>query len=226
MAETFDPLFDVKELEEFSTWLFKQACDYKTSATSIKELPDYDLPEVAFAGRSNVGKSSLLNAVMGRKALARTSHTPGRTQMLNFFQLAENLMIVDLPGFGYARAPKDKVQAWTDLVLAYLRGRPTLKRVYLLIDSRHGLKKNDKEMLELLDSAAVSYQIVLTKLDKIPAEKLAECHKKVQEACASHPAAHPTVLVTSSHKAKGIEELRLSMTSLAAPKQHDGIEKK
>ena len=153
--------------------LFAGACDFVAGAATVAQLPPLGLPEVAFAGRSNVGKSSLINALTGRKALARVSHTPGRTQQINFFSLADRLMLVDLPGYGYAAVSKQKVANWTGLIEDYLKGRPQLKRVCLLIDARHGLKETDKAAMELMDSSAVVYQVVLTKADKLKPGPLA-----------------------------------------------------
>jgi GTP-binding protein len=183
----------------------------------MKFLPPEGPPEIAFAGRSNVGKSSLINAVVGQNGLARTSNTPGRTQELNFFVpdgysgAADDLppmALVDMPGYGYAQAPKDHVEAWTKLVFDYLRGRSRLKRVYLLIDARHGIKKNDEEVMDLLDRAAVSYQLVLTKTDKIKAPAAAKLLDETAARIAKRAAAYPVVLTTSSEKNEGLAELR------------------
>lgn len=194
--------------------LFAGPCDFVLGVAALKQLPPPDLPEVAFIGRSNVGKSSLINALTGRKALARTSNTPGRTQQLNFFNLGNRLMLVDLPGYGYARAPKGEVDAWTDLIVDYLQGRPNLKRTCLLIDSRHGPKANDIEMMKLLDRSAVIYQTVLTKLDK-PKAKDREMNIAGTEAeMSKHPAAFPILFPTSSEKGTGIPELRAEIASL------------
>ncbi|TCV75864.1 ribosome biogenesis GTP-binding protein YihA/YsxC [Neorhizobium sp. S3-V5DH] len=197
--------------------LFGRPWIFIRGVPSMKFLPPEGPLEVAFAGRSNVGKSSLINALVGQKGLARTSNTPGRTQELNYFvpegSSGEGLdlppmALVDMPGYGYAQAPKEHVDAWTKLVFDYLRGRATLKRVYVLIDSRHGLKKNDDEVLDLLDKAAVSYQIVLTKTDKIKEPAVDKLIAETTEKVRKRPAAYPFVLSTSSEKGKGIDELR------------------
>lgn len=203
------------EALEKGRWLFSQNCDFMLGVTSIAALPPSDVPEVAFAGRSNVGKSSLLNALTDRKALARTSNTPGRTRELNFFALTPGLRLVDLPGYGYAKVSKTEVSAWTQLLKAYLAGRPNLKRALLLIDSRHGLKPSDIEMMDLFDDAAVVYQIVLTKIDKMAATKADAIAADVRKAIQRRPAAHPTVIMTSSEKKHGIAELRADVGALA-----------
>ena len=183
------------------------------SAPALKFLPDAEVPEVAFAGRSNVGKSSLLNALTGRKALARTSVTPGRTQELNFFNVGDPLAfrLVDMPGYGFAKAPKDMVRQWRFLVNDFLRGRVVLKRALVLIDSRHGIKDVDREMLDMLDGAAVSYRVVLTKADKIKPTELADTAAAVAAEARKRPAAHPQVIETSSETGLGIAELRAAV---------------
>jgi len=178
-------------------------------------LPENSSPEFAFAGRSNVGISCLVNALTGRKTLARTSHTPGRTQQLNFFDLGGRLTMVDLPGYGYARAPKGTVDQWTALIYDYLRGRVGLRLLCLLIDSRHGLKKADDDILNLLDKSAVAYQVVLTKTDKLKAGALPGVVAKVEAGLRKHPAAAPTVMTTSARGGAGIPELRSRLQMLA-----------
>ncbi|WP_298821195.1 ribosome biogenesis GTP-binding protein YihA/YsxC [uncultured Roseibium sp.] len=196
--------------------LFARPWEFLTSVTDMANLPDAAEAEIAFAGRSNVGKSSLINALTGRKGLARTSSTPGRTQMLNFFVAPDTpLTIVDMPGYGYAQAPKELVEAWTNLVFSYLRGRPNLRRVILLIDSRHGIKKNDLEAMDLLDKAAVVYQVVLTKADKIKPPQLKRLIADTQAALAKRVAAHPQIIATSSEKNQGIDKLRAELCLLA-----------
>ncbi len=196
--------------------MFCRPWDFLTSVTDMANLPDAAGTEIAFAGRSNVGKSSLINALTGRKDLARTSATPGRTQMLNYFVAPDTpLTIVDMPGYGYAQAPKDLVEAWTKLVFSYLRGRPNLRRVILLIDSRHGIKKNDLETMELLDKAAVVYQVVLTKSDKIKPTQLARLITDTKAILAKRVAAFPEIIATSSEKNRGIDELRAELCLLS-----------
>ena len=193
--------------------LFAGPIAFLKSAPGLQFLPDPDVPEVAFAGRSNVGKSSLLNALTGRNSLARTSNTPGRTQELNLFDVGEPIVfrLVDMPGYGFAEAPKDIVRKWKHLVNDYLRGRATLKRVLLLIDARHGLKPVDGEIMDILDKAAVSYQLVLTKGDKIKPTELEATRLKVSEGARVHPAAYPEILATSAEKGTGIPELRAAV---------------
>lgn len=209
--------------QEWANWLFAQECPFLRSVQKIDDLPDYSLPEIAFAGRSNVGKSSLINALTNRQTLARASNTPGRTQMLNFFQLHQELIMVDMPGYGYAEAPKALVAQWQKLVRQYLLGRPTLKRVYVLIDSRHGIKKNDIEMMKMLDETAVSYQVVLTKTDKISAAALAKVQEETQISIKKHGAAFPILGVTSSEKRLGIEELRAEIAKLCPGHKINGF---
>ncbi|NYZ15871.1 YihA family ribosome biogenesis GTP-binding protein [Azospirillum sp. RWY-5-1] len=195
--------------------LFARPCDFVWGAATAGDLPEATLPEVAFAGRSNVGKSSLVNALTGRKTLARTSNTPGRTQQLNFFELGGRLRLVDMPGYGYAQESKEKVEAWTDMVRRFLRGRVTLRRALVLVDSRHGLKPNDLEIMTMLDQSAVPYLIVLTKADKVKPPALAETERKTAAALKKHPAAFPEVHTTSSETGSGIPELRASLAALA-----------
>ena len=196
---------------------FKEPCSFVKGVVSIDGLPKDGRPEVAFAGRSNVGKSSLINALTGRTSLARVSVTPGRTRELNFFTLGKDgaCYLVDMPGYGYAKAPKAQVRGWTRLIGDYLKGRRELKRVFLLIDARHGIKENDKETMKLLDEAAVSYQVVLTKADKPKASELAEVQEKVAAELAKYPAAYPQILTTSARFGSGIPELRAAVASLA-----------
>jgi len=178
-------------------------------------MPRETLPEVAFAGRSNVGKSSLINALTGRRMLARTSHTPGRTRQINFFDLDGRLMLVDLPGYGYADAPKTEIRRWTDLLRHYLLWRASLRRVCLLVDARHGLKEADRPTMNMLDESGVSYQLVLTKADKLRAHEMASIAGRVLAELATHPAAHPEVYVTSALKWYGIAALRATLGSFA-----------
>lgn len=180
-----------------------------TGAATIEALPDTSVPEVAFVGRSNVGKSSLLNALTGQATLARTSHTPGRTQQLNFFSVPDgSLRLVDLPGYGYAKAAKGAVKSWNKLIRNYLEFRPNLRHVYILIDSRHGLKEGDQEVMELLDGMGVAYQIILTKADKIKKEQMEKVVAATEAALKKHPAAFPVPHITSSHKGYGVDEMQ------------------
>ena len=195
--------------------LFARSWEFIKGVPSLEFLPPSDRPEIAFAGRSNVGKSSLINAVVRQKGLARTSNTPGRTQELNFFIVpGVSAYLVDMPGYGYAKAPRDKVDAWTKLVNRYLRGRSTLKRVFVLVDARHGLKAEDKPIMDMLDEAAVSYQLVVTKADKVSATDLEAVLVKIAETASSHAAAHPLIHVTSSVGGLGIDNLRAEIASL------------
>ena len=204
-----------KEEIEFGRWLFAQECHFVRGVSILDDVPPSDLVEVAFAGRSNVGKSSLLNALANRRNLARTSHTPGRTQQLNFFILAERLMLVDLPGYGYARASKAEVAQWTALVRDYLTGRPQLRRLFLLVDARRGIMKADLEIMDLLDSAAVAYQLALTKVDKLKPVETERLRAEISAMLAKRPAAMPVVLTTSALKGAGVVELRAEIGRLA-----------
>jgi GTP-binding protein len=196
--------------------LFAAEWDFATAASSLESLPPMGGVEIAFAGRSNVGKSSLINALTGRNGLARTSHTPGRTQELIFFAADPSLMLTDMPGYGYAQAPKAKVAAWTSLIHDYLRGRANLARVYVLIDARHGIKPVDDEVLRTLGEAAVSFQIALTKADQVKPAALAQVLAATQATIRERPAAFPDVLVTSARDGSGIPELRAAITRLLA----------
>ena len=195
--------------------LFAGPCEFIAGAASFESLPAFALPEIAFAGRSNVGKSSLVNALTGRRTLARTSSKPGHTRQINFFDLAGRLCLVDLPGYGFAQVARSMKEAWQDLASAYLRGRPTLMRVCLLIDARHGVKDADRETMKNLDSAAVSYQLVLTKADQLKAAALPRAIADAEAVARKHAAAHPTAIATSSQTGFGIAELRAELASAA-----------
>ncbi len=210
---TDEPIFTEDEIETARVF-FAQPVSFVMGAVRMDAMPAPDLPEVAFAGRSNVGKSSLINGLVGQKYLARASNEPGRTREINFFLLAEKVRLVDLPGYGFARVSRSIADKFQDLGRAYLRGRPNLKRVYVLIDSRHGLKKVDLEALDALDVAAVSYQIVLTKADKIKPAEVDKVVADTLKAIAKRPAAFPRVLATSSEKGLGMPELRAEIVRL------------
>ena len=194
--------------------LFLRPCTFVLGVAWLEQLPDMQRLEVAFAGRSNVGKSSLINALFSNKNLAKASATPGRTQQLNFFDLDGVLNIVDLPGYGYAQAPEKQVKTWNNLVFTYLKGRPNLRRVYLLIDSRHGIKDKDIEVMKMLDKAAVSYQIILTKADKVKASELEKTVAGVKGIMDKYTACYPEIIVTSSEKKQGIEDVRATIWEL------------
>ncbi|CAK0756919.1 putative GTP-binding protein EngB [uncultured Gammaproteobacteria bacterium] len=211
-----DDLEDTAAQIEAGRLLFAQECKFIWGATNIEGLPEAGLPEVAFGGRSNVGKSSLLNALTGRNSLARASQTPGCTRQVNFFDLGDRLRLVDLPGYGYAKESKVKVRAWTDLIRAFLKGRVTLCRVCLLVDGRHGLKDSDIDMMTMLDASAVSYQIILTKADRVGAEELKRRGAETEAVLRKHPAAYPLVMATSSDSGLGIPKLRLELERFAA----------
>lgn len=210
MTEAIDPAESARKL-------FAGPIDFLKSAPGLQYLPDPVVPEIAFAGRSNVGKSSLLNALTNRKSLARTSNTPGRTQELNFFDVGQPavLRLVDMPGYGFAEAPKDMVKRWRFLVNDYLRGRQVLKRALVLIDSRHGIKPVDREVMDMLDTAAISYHIVLTKADKVKTTDLDATVAATAEETMKRPAAHPLLVATSSETGSGIAELRTAILEAA-----------
>ncbi|PZQ96617.1 MAG: YihA family ribosome biogenesis GTP-binding protein [Cereibacter sphaeroides] len=200
---------------EVGRLMFAGPVDFVKGVVALPGLPDADRLEVCFAGRSNVGKSSLINALTGRKSLARASNTPGRTQEINYFALGDSRYLVDLPGYGYAEAPKPIVEKWQRLLKAYLSGRQTLRRAFVLIDTRHGVKAVDEEILALLDRSAVTFQVVMTKTDKVNRAERDAAIAQVREALAKHPAAYPEIVVTSSEKGDGIETLRAIIATLA-----------
>jgi GTP-binding protein len=209
------PEEELAERIEAGRLLFAGPVAFERGVVGMEHLPDADVPEVAFAGRSNVGKSSLINALTGRAKLARASTEPGRTRELNFFRMGDRLRIVDLPGYGYAKAPKADIARWTALTRDYLRGRPALMRVIMLIDSRHGIKPHDKDVMDVLDTSAVIYQVALTKGDKLKPTELAEMLAATQAALSKRPAAHPVVIATSAETSLGIETLRAEIAALA-----------
>jgi GTP-binding protein len=203
------------DLADEAARLFSGRVEFLLSAPQLRHLPEPEVPEIAFCGRSNVGKSSLLNALTGRKAIARTSVTPGRTQELNFFEVGAptQFRLVDMPGYGFAKAPVKVVEKWKQLVRTYLRGRPVLKRTLVLVDARHGIKPVDAEMMTMLDEAAVGFRLVLTKADKVKASELAAVVAATEAEARKHPAAYPVVHVTSAEKGMGIAELRAAVLS-------------
>ena len=197
--------------------LFARDVTFMLSAVSLETLPPARLPEICFAGRSNVGKSSLINALTNRKGLARASNTPGRTRELNYFNVDDRLFMVDLPGYGYAKASKSDIARWTKLTRQFLFGRASLRRVFLLIDSRHGLKDSDLDLMAMLDETAVTYQLILTKTDKLKKGQLDKVLTKTQTAIAKRPAAFPQIINTSSETKKGLDELKAEIATLAMP---------
>ena len=214
-ASGAEDLSAVHATQPAGAWLFAQECQFVAGADSVERLPPPGLPEVAFAGRSNVGKSSLLNALTGRKHLARVSNTPGRTQQINFFQLGRQLMLVDLPGHGYAQVSRSKVKGWTRLTEAYIRGRPNLQRVLLLVDAKVGTKDADEPLMDLMDESGLSYQVVVTKADKLKPAELAAMKAKLATQLARRPACHPEIPVTSAADGAGIAALRQALAAFA-----------
>ncbi|MDP1723613.1 MAG: ribosome biogenesis GTP-binding protein YihA/YsxC [Alphaproteobacteria bacterium] len=213
--ENNDDIFALTpEILELGRWLFTQESTFFKGVVSEKGLPLTTLPEIAFAGRSNVGKSSLINALTNRALLARTSNTPGRTKELNFFDLGERITLVDLPGYGYAKAAKKEVASWQHFTKIYLRGRAQLRRVYILIDARHGIKPTDKEVMKLLDDSAQSYQIVMTKSDKVKTQELQEIAEKTMEEAKNFVACFPQIIITSSSTKEGVDLLRGAIAKL------------
>jgi len=208
--EEFGPL----ELEQ-ARKLFAGKCDFMLGVAALEQLPDTDLSEVAFAGRSNVGKSSLMNALTERTALARTSHTPGRTQQLNYFNLGDKIRLVDMPGYGYAKVSKTQREEWNQLIRNFLRGRPNLRCVFMLIDARHGLKDSDREIMKMLDDTAVSYRIIMTKADKVHESQHQALRDKTEKTLKEHSAAFPHIHLTSSVKGIGVPEFRAIIRSFA-----------
>ena len=211
------PDFSDDQIED-GRLLFAREVLFMLSVVNLDALPPPDRHEICFAGRSNVGKSSLINALTNRKGLARASNTPGRTRELNYFNVDDRLNLVDLPGYGYARAPKTEISNWTRLTRAFLRGRAGLRRVFLLIDSRHGIKPSDIELMEMLDDAAVTYQLVLTKSDKVKRGELDKVMRRTSRTINKRPAAHPELMVTSSEKKAGLDDLRAEIATLALPR--------
>ena len=215
--ETRGPRLDINDLE-IGRLLFAGNCEFIAAANNLTALPPIALPEICFAGRSNVGKSSLVNALTGRRMLARTSQKPGRTRQLIFFNLANRLQLVDLPGYGYAAAPKTDIKAWTGLTRKFLAGRASLQRVFLLIDSRRGVGHSDQDIMQLLDDAAVSWAVVLTKSDKLKPTQIDKTVKDTHAKISRHVAAYPEIFITSSETKDGIKYLRAHMAGFATPK--------
>lgn len=215
-SQTIDSAAEAEAAIERGRRLFAGRCDFVAGIASMDALPAAALPEIAFAGRSNVGKSTLVNALTGRRALARASRTPGRTRQLNFFDLGGRIVLVDLPGYGYARAARTEIDRWNRLVRGYLRGRAALQRLCLLIDARHGLRESDRALMAMLDEAGVSFQGVLTKADKTKTAALQATGDAVRDALAGHVAAHPRLIVTSARTQAGIADLRAEIAALAS----------